>query len=143
MRKDLVSRFGVSIPDELLRSFDAVIEEKGYTNRSEAIRDLIRDLIVSEEWMGEDEVIGSLTLIYDHDVRGVSDKLTEMQHKFHGHIISSMHVHLDEHNCMEVLVMVGKAKAVKRISDTLLASRGVKHGRLVRTTKGGGKAFLE
>ncbi|RMF90887.1 MAG: nickel-responsive transcriptional regulator NikR [Methanobacteriota archaeon] len=138
MKKEGLSRFGVSIPRQLLDRFDSVIEAKGYSNRSEAIRDLIRSYLVEEEWKAEGDVVGSLTLIYDHDVRGVSDKLTEMQHHHHGKIISSMHVHLDEHNCMEVLVITGRAGEVKGIADSLIASRGVKHGRLVTTTKGKG-----
>jgi CopG family nickel-responsive transcriptional regulator len=138
MKREGVSRFGVSIPLHLLERFDIIIKDKGYTNRSEAIRDLIREFIVGEEWKGEGKVVGSLTLIYDHDVRGVSDKLTEMQHRFHGNVISSMHVHLDKHNCMEVLVIEGEAQEVKRISEGLISSRGVKHGELVMTTTGEG-----
>ena len=136
MSREAVSRFGVSIPKGLIEGFDSLIKEKGYTNRSEAIRDLIRAYIVEEEWKGEGDVVGSLTLIYDHDVRGVSDKLTEMQHHHHASIISSMHVHLDERNCMEVLVISGLADDVKNISSGLIASKGVKHGKLVMTTKG-------
>ncbi|MEM2925766.1 MAG: nickel-responsive transcriptional regulator NikR, partial [Methanocellales archaeon] len=89
-----VVRFGVSLNSDLLRKFDEVIEEKGYMNRSEAIRDLIRDFLVGEEWERGKEVIGSLTLLYDHEVRGVDEKLTDIQHSHHAHIISSMHVHL-------------------------------------------------
>lgn len=131
-----VTRFGISIPTKLLERFDDLIQEKGYPNRSEAIRDLIRGHLVEEEWKEGGNVVGSLTLIYDHDVRGVSDNLTEMQHNAHGNIISSMHVHLDEHHCMEVLVITGLAQEVQRIADNLLASKGVKHGKLVMTTKG-------
>jgi CopG family nickel-responsive transcriptional regulator len=121
----------------LLEQFDKILEEKGYTNRSEGIRDLIRNFIVTSQWEKEEgEAIGSLTLLYDHDVRGVSDKLTELQHTYHTNILSSMHVHLDKHNCLEVLVIRGKAKEIKKISDTLLASRGVKHGKLVMTSTG-------
>ncbi len=137
MNEPNLTRFGISIPNKLLKKFDALIDEKGYTNRSEAIRDLIRNCLVEEEWSGTGEVVGSLTLVYDHDVRGVSDKLTELQHSFHGNIISSMHVHLDEHNCMEVLVITGKAGDVKNIASSLIVSRGVKHGKLVMTTSGG------
>lgn len=136
MTKSAITRFGVSIPDQLLDKFDKLTHDKGYTNRSEAIRDLIRNHIVEEDWKGEGVVVASLTLVYDHDVRGVSDKLTEMQHYHHSNIISSMHVHLDEHNCMEVLVIEGLAGDVQKIADSLLVSRGVKHGKLVMTTKG-------
>ncbi|MEM2924482.1 MAG: nickel-responsive transcriptional regulator NikR [Methanocellales archaeon] len=120
----------------LLRKFDEVIEEKGYMNRSEAIRDLIRDFLVSEEWERGKEVIGSLTLLYDHEVRGVDEKLTDIQHSHHAHIISSMHVHLDERNCIEVLVIKGVSEEVKKIADTLISARGVKHGKLVMTSTG-------
>ena len=136
MTEQNLTRFGISIPNKLLKKFDTLIEEKGYTNRSEAIRDLIRNFLVEEEWGGAGEVVGSLTLVYDHDIRGVTDKLTEMQHHYHGNIISSMHVHLDEDNCMEVLVIVGSVESVKNIASSLVASRGVKHGKLVMTTKG-------
>jgi CopG family nickel-responsive transcriptional regulator len=132
-----IVRFSTTITPKLLEQFDKILEEKGYTNRSEGIRDLIRNFIVTSQWEKEEgEAIGSLTLLYDHDVRGVSDKLMELQHTYHTNILSSMHVHLDKHNCLEVLVIRGKAKEIKKISDTLLASRGVKHGKLVMTSTG-------
>ncbi|WP_456473833.1 nickel-responsive transcriptional regulator NikR [Candidatus Pyrohabitans sp.] len=125
-------RFGVSMNQELFERFNKVIREKGYANRSEAIRDLIRDMIIQEEWRElEKEAVASLTIMYDHAIRGVTDKLIDLQHRYHSNIISSMHVHLDSHNCMEVLVIKGKIKEIKKISDTLLSSRGVKHGKLV------------
>lgn len=132
-----VERFSISISPKLLKKFDAILKEKGYTNRSEGIRDLIRDYIVASEWeKKEGEVVGSLTLVYDHDVRGVSDKLTDLQHNYPAQVLSGMHVHLDEHNCLEVLVIRGKAGEVKKISDQLISSRGVKHGKLVMTAAG-------
>ena len=132
-----VVRFGISINPKLLERFDAIIQEKGYTNRSEAIRDLIRDFLVAEEWKASDEeTVGTLTLVYDHEIRGISDKLTDLQHKYHKNIISTLHVHLDEHNCMEVLILRGKAKNIKKIADTLISARGVKHGKLVTSTTG-------
>ncbi len=131
-----VVRFGVSLNSELLRKFDEIIEEKSYMNRSEAIRDLIRDFLVSEEWEKGKEVVGSLTLLYDHEVRGVDERLIDIQHSSYGHIISSMHVHLDERNCIEVLVIKGLAEEVKKIADSLISARGVKHGKLVMTSTG-------
>lgn len=132
-----VVRFGISINPKLLERFDAIIHEKGYTNRSEAIRDLIRDFLVAEEWRASDEeTVGALTLVYDHEIRGISDKLTDLQHKYHKNIISTLHVHLDEHNCMEVLILRGKAKEIKKIADMLISARGVKHGKLVTSTTG-------
>jgi CopG family nickel-responsive transcriptional regulator len=119
--------------------FDSCLEEKGYANRSEGIRDLIRNFIVSDEWdKAQGESVGSLTLLYDHDIRGVTDKLTELQHHHHAHVLSSMHVHLDEHNCLEVLVMKGNAAEIKELADSLISARGVKHGKLVMTATGEG-----
>ncbi|NOZ76171.1 MAG: nickel-responsive transcriptional regulator NikR [Euryarchaeota archaeon] len=134
-----VTRFSVTISPRLMERFDAILEEKGYANRSEGIRDLIRDFIVSDEWeKAEGETVGTLTLLYDHDVRGVSDKLTELQHSHHTHVLSSMHVHLDQHNCLEVLVIRGNPREIKELADSLIAARGVKHGRLVMTSTGKG-----
>jgi CopG family nickel-responsive transcriptional regulator len=130
-------RFGISIDDKLLKSFDLLIEEKGYLNRSEAIRDLIRASLVESKWeKGDDETVGTVTLVYNHHVHDLSDKLTEQQHTHHDQIVSSLHVHLDAHNCLEVLVVRGKAWEVKKIADELIGVKGVKHGKLVMTTAG-------
>lgn len=130
-------RFGISIDDKLLKSFDHLIEEKGYLNRSEAIRDLIRASLVESKWeKGDDETVGTVTLVYNHHVHDLSDKLTEQQHTHHDQIVSSLHVHLDAHNCLEVLVVRGKAWEVKKIADELIGVKGVKHGKLVMTTAG-------
>lgn len=128
-------RFGISMDDQLLASFDRLIEQKGYMNRSEAIRDLIRASLVELKWEGGDEeTVGTVTLVYNHHVRDLSDKLTELQHTHHHEIVSALHVHLDAHNCLEVLVVRGKARDVKRIADGLIGVKGVKHGKLVMTT---------
>ncbi len=130
-------RFGISIDDKLLESFDQLIEEKGYMNRSEAIRDLIRGALVEQKWeAGDAETVGTVTLVYNHHVRDLSDKLTEQQHAHHDQVISALHVHLDAHNCLEVLVLRGKARDVKKIADELIGVKGVKHGKLVMTTTG-------
>ena len=130
-------RFGVSIEDKLLESFDRLIDQKGYMNRSEAIRDLIRGALVELTWEGgEEETVGTVPLVYNHHVRDLSDKLTEQQHLHHHEIVSALHVHLDAHNCLEVLVVRGKAREVKRIADELIGVKGVKHGKLVMTTTG-------
>jgi CopG family nickel-responsive transcriptional regulator len=130
-------RFGISIDDKLLDSFDRLIELKGYMNRSEAIRDLIRAALVELKWEGgEEETVGTVTLVYNHHVRDLSEKLTEQQHTHHDQIISALHVHLDAHNCLEVLVVRGKAREVKKIADELIGVKGVKHGKLVMTTAG-------
>jgi len=132
-------RFGISMDDKLLESFDRLIERKGYANRSEAIRDLIRAAQVELEWEEDaTDAIGTVTLVYNHHVRDLSDKLTEQQHAHHDQIVSSLHVHLDAHNCLEVLVVKGKAGEVRRIADELIGVKGVKHGKLVMTTTGAG-----
>ncbi len=130
-------RFGVSINKGLLVQFDKIIEEKGYSNRSEAIRDLISNQMVELEWeKEEEEVAGTVTLIYDHHVRGLSELLLEVQHSFHDLILSTMHLHLDHHNCLEVLAVKGAAREVRRIAERLISVKGVKHGRLSITTTG-------
>lgn len=128
-------RFGVSIDQKLLKRFDSIITEKGYVNRSEAIRDLIRDMLVTEDIANPDaESIGTLTLVYSHDVRELSEKLNEIQHHNHRIIVSTTHIHLDEHNCLEVLILRGRAKEVKLIADRLLAVKNVRHGKLTVTS---------
>ena len=132
-----VTRFGVSLDETLLAQFDRVIARKGYTNRSEAIRDLIRESLVREQWeLGADEVVGTLTLVYNHDVRDLSDKLTDLQHAHYKAIVSALHVHLDAHHCLEVLVLRGKAKELKSVADRLIGTRGVKHGTFSATAEG-------
>jgi len=133
------TRFGISMDEGLLESFDRLVDQKGYANRSEAIRDLIRAALVElalEE--GEKDAVGTVTLVYNHHVRDLSDKLTEQQHSHHDQIVSALHVHLDAHNCLEVLVVRGKAREVRRIADELIGVKGVKHGKLVMTTSGEG-----
>jgi CopG family nickel-responsive transcriptional regulator len=134
---DLV-RFGVSIDQQLLERFDRLIADKGHLNRSEAIRDQIRSALVEEQLRcdGESAAIGTVTLVYDHHTRDLADKLTEHQHSHHDAIISSLHVHLDAHHCLEVVVVRGTAAEVKRLADELLGTKGVKHGKLVLTTAG-------
>ncbi len=132
-----LSRIGVAIDSELLQKFDKLIEGRGYTNRSEAFRDLIRDELVQKKWENLDQqVVGTVTLVYDHHVRMLSEKLTNIQHDFHHNILSTLHVHLDHDNCLEVLVVKGKAKDVQKVADALISTKGVKHGRLTLTTSG-------
>ena len=132
-----LTRFGISIDDRLLRRFEALIADKGYVNRSEAIRDLIRNALVEDEWARDDaETVGTVTLVYDHHTRDLADKLTEQQHSHHDAIVSALHVHLDAHNCLEVVVVRGRAREVKRLADELIGTKGVKHGQLVTTTTG-------
>ncbi|MGE5190652.1 MAG: nickel-responsive transcriptional regulator NikR [Gemmatimonadota bacterium] len=132
-----VTRFGVSLDEKLLRQFDRLIVRKGLANRSEALRDLIREALVREQWeLGAEEAVGTITLVYDHDTRDLSDKLTDLQHAHFESIVSTLHVHLDAHHCLEVLVLRGPARALKEIADRLIGTRGVKHGTFSATTEG-------
>lgn len=131
-------RFGISIDGELLEKFDAQIEQKGYKNRSEAIRDLIRDNLVEEEWAEDKETVGTITLVYDHHTPDLSQKMTHIQHSFTGEIRSVLHIHMDHHNCLEVLVVQGQGHLVKSLADKLISLRGIKHGKLTMTTTGEG-----
>jgi CopG family nickel-responsive transcriptional regulator len=132
-----LARIGVAIDSDLLHKFDALIAERGYVNRSEAFRDLIRDELVQKSWESpESSVVGTVTLVYDHHVRMLNEKLTDLQHEYHRSILSTLHVHLDHDNCLEVLVVRGKAGTVQKIADTLISTKGVKHGRLTLTTSG-------
>ncbi len=132
-----IIRFGISIENPLLEGFDSLIKKKGYSNRSEAIRDLIRDSLVMEEWeFSTAETVGTITIVYSHETRELTDTLTDLQHHYHSSIISAMHIHLDEHNCLEVIVVKGKAKDIKTIADRLIGTKGVKHGKLSVTTTG-------
>lgn len=131
------TRFGVSIDDELLTKFDQLIARKGYTNRSEAIRDLIRDSLVQTEWESVSaDTIGTITIVYNSHTHELSDLLTHIQHGYHSFIIATTHVHLDDKNCLEVLIVRGKGEEIKKISDRLISARGVKHGKLSLTTTG-------
>ena len=134
-----LSRIGVAIDSDLLKRFDALIAKRGYTNRSEAFRDLIRGDLVQTSWEAPDSpVVGTVTLVYDHHVRQLSDRLTNMQHEFHHHVLSTLHVHLDHDHCLEVMVLRGKASTIQKLADSLIATKGVKHGRLTLTTSGAG-----
>jgi CopG family nickel-responsive transcriptional regulator len=132
-----ITRFGVSLDETLLQQFDRVIRRKGYTNRSEALRDLIRESLVREQWeLGTAETVGTLTLVYNHEVRELADTLTDLQHEHYRTIVSTLHVHLDPHHCLEVLVLRGRAKELKAIADRLIGTRGVKHGTFSATAEG-------
>lgn len=132
-----LSRIGVAIDSELLKKFDGLIAKRGYTNRSEAFRDLIRHELVEENWGSPNRpVVGTVTIVYDHHAGMLADKLTDIQHDHYRQVLSTLHVHLDHDNCLEVLVVKGKAAAVKRIADALISTKGVKHGRLTITSTG-------
>ncbi len=129
-------RFGVSLEEGLLDKFDQRIRGKKYTNRSEAIRDLIREDLVKAEWNDNKEIAGAITLIYDHHKRELVNKLTDIQHDFGGIIISAQHIHLDHNNCLEIIAVQGSPKEVQKLSDSLKSVKGVKHGTLSMSTTG-------
>jgi CopG family nickel-responsive transcriptional regulator len=131
-----VMRFGVSIENDLLESFDRLVGERRYATRSEALRDLIRDALVQsrlEEHASETEVLGTLTLVYDHHAHELSDQMAALQHDHHEMVISVLHVHISHDDCMEVIVLRGRTKAVRELADALLSLKGVKHGKLFTT----------
>jgi CopG family nickel-responsive transcriptional regulator len=129
-----LNRIGVAIEADLLKEFDRLIEQRGYPSRSEAFRDLIRDALVEESAAsGSRAVVGTITLVYDHHVRQLGDRLTALQHEFHHSVLSTLHVHLDHDHCLEVIVVRGKGSQVKRMADALISMKGVKHGRLTVT----------
>jgi CopG family transcriptional regulator, nickel-responsive regulator len=132
-----LSRIGVAIDSELLEKFDKLIGKRGYSNRSEAFRDLIRNELIQETWQSsESEVFGTVTLVYDHHARLLPEKLADLQHKYFAAIVSTVHVHLDHHNCLEVILVRGKPAMVQKLADSMIAMKGVKHGRLTATTSG-------
>ena len=137
MKKQTVSRFSISLPPSLLQQLDVMTDEKGYENRSQAIADMIRSQLVEHrQQFGKEDIAGTITLVYDHHKPHLQATLTDIQHDHHDVILSTVHVHLDHHNCLEVLLVRGKASAVKRIADKLITSKGVKHGKLTVTTTG-------
>jgi CopG family nickel-responsive transcriptional regulator len=132
-----IERFSVSLEGELLKAFDEYIDQMGYTSRSEAVRDLIRDKLVVREWQDpKAEGVGVVTLVYDHHQRDLPEKLTQLQHRFFREIVSTTHIHLDRHNCLEVIIVRGQARTLQSIADLLISTKGVKHGRLLATTTG-------
>jgi CopG family nickel-responsive transcriptional regulator len=132
-----LQRIGISIEEKLLSQFDRLIEKKGYTNRSEAVRDLIRENLVEEEWQqGEGDSVGTITLVYNHHLREMADKMTDLQHQYHEKIVSVLHVHLDAHNCLEVMVVKGEKSQIQAIAGRMSSLKGVKHCKLVATTTG-------
>ncbi len=126
-------RTGISLEQDLLEKFDLLIKQKGYANRSEAIRDLVRDHFVEEEVASNKIVVGTITLVYDHHQPKLSEQLVSAQHDYKGQVLATTHVHLDHHNCLEVIILKGHGTEVKKFSDKLLSLRGVKHGKLVLT----------
>jgi len=129
-----ITRFGVSIEPDLLKNFDKVIKKKGYENRSEAIRDIIRkNLIAERAEVPNSEAIGTLTMIYDHHTGNLTNRLLDLQHRHHKEILTTTHIHVDHDNCLEVLVLKGKTRNIQKLADNIKSLKGIKHGELVIT----------
>lgn len=131
-----IKRFGISMDEELLRRFDALIEGEGYKNRSEAIRDLIRERLILEDWKVGEEVCGGILLVYDHHKHGLTEKITEIQHDFYGLVISTQHIHMDHDNCMEIVSVRGNARRIYNFFNKLRATTGIKQCELIKATFG-------
>jgi CopG family nickel-responsive transcriptional regulator len=132
-----MERYTVTIPEDLLKRFDKQIQGKGYANRSEAIRDLVRDCLVAEEWAHEKEkVAATVTLVYDHHTPDLSSRLTDLQHHHGNLVVAATHIHLDNDNCLEVVILRGACGQVKRLADKMVALKGIKHGKIAHTTEG-------
>lgn len=130
-------RFGVSMEGALVEAFDRLIAERGYASRSEALRDLVRRELVRREWTRpEAEVAATVSLVYEHHEHHLQDLLTQIQHRHHETVVSSTHVHLDAHNCLEVVILRGASRRIQKLAEALLSCRGVKHGGVVATTTG-------
>ncbi len=137
MVKKMVERFGVSFPPDLLELFDGYIKQKGYRTRSKALGDLAREALTNEEWQDpKEEVMGVLSLVFDHETRDLSNVLTDLQHRHYQNIVTSTHIHMDEHKCLEILVLRGPAERVRRMAEQLISTRGVLHGKIITTTTG-------
>ena len=131
-----LTRFSVSIETDLLERFLRMSKKHGYANRSEAVRDVIRESLVRDEWAGKDEIVGTITIVYDHHKRELTDRLTKIQHEHHDAVLATTHIHLDHDNCMEMIAVKGTASTVQKLADALIGARGVMHGKLSATTTG-------
>jgi CopG family nickel-responsive transcriptional regulator len=131
-----IIRFGVSLEKTLLQRFDRLIRGRKYTNRSEALRDLIRKELVEIEWEEDREVAGAITYVYDHHRRELLNRLTDLQHDYQQIIISTQHIHLDHDHCLEIVAVRGRAKSIRQLANTLKAVKGVRHGTLSMTSAG-------
>lgn len=139
MAKTSTTRFTVSLPDQLMETLDRLRSERGYGNRSEFVRDLLRGELVKEEWTEQrGETVGVLLLVYDHDTRLLADKLADIQHESFRDISAALHIHLDEHTCLEVVALRGSARRIRTLADSLMAVKGVRYGKLVPATTGKG-----
>ncbi len=133
----MLKRFSISLEDDLLGEFDDYLIRHGYSNRSEAVRDLIRKAMVKDEWASDSEVVGVVTMVYDHHKSQLQERITELQHDYYELITSTTHIHMDHHNCLEVTIVKGKASQVQELAGRLIALRGVKDGSLTMSSTGG------
>ena len=133
-----LTRFGVAVEADLLARFDRVIARKGYANRSEAPRDVMRERLIEEGWRTDADTVGVITLVYDHSVRELQARLTELQHQLSGQVISTLHVHIDADHCLEVILVRGTGVELGRFADRLVGLKGVVYGRLLPATLGHG-----
>jgi len=134
-----LTRFGMSLDEALLERFDKLIKKQGYTNRSEAIRDLIRDRLIEDEWSTRQKgktTMGVFSIVYNHHQRNLSEKLTDLQHHYVQEILSTTHIHIDHDHCLEVIILRGDSRRIRTISQALKSVKGVKHGKLITTTTG-------
>ncbi len=131
-------RFGVSLDKDLLEKLDALMKDKGYTNRSEYLRDLARDELVKKQWDKNEEVVATLTIVYDHHKRQLMEKLTDLQHDYGHAILVSQHIHIDHHNCLEIIAVRSKANDIQELANKIRAVKGVKHSSLNMTSSGEG-----
>lgn len=136
-KQELAGRFSVSLPQQLLADLDATLQQKGYDNRSLAIADIARAWLVDQRRKNpHQEIAGAITLVYDHHKRNLQEQLTDIQHDHHAVILATLHVHLDHHNCLEIIAVRGKAGVIQAIADALIGAKGVKHGKLTITSTG-------
>ena len=132
----MLKRFTISLDEKQLEQFDTAIKQRKYVNRSEAIRDLIRSAFVEEEWQADKDVVGVISMVYDHHQSKLQEKVTEIQHEYHHQIVSATHIHMDHHNCLEVVIVKGKAGSVNELADRLRSLRGVRNCKMAMSTTG-------
>ena len=131
MEENKLTRFGVSMDEKLLKQFDQIITEKSYANRSEAIRDLVRDSILQHHWKSDSEIVaGAIILFYDHHHNGLVTEMMNIQHEYHDHILVTTHLHIDHHNCLELIVVKGQSSQLQELSNKLISLKGVNFGKL-------------
>ncbi len=131
-----LTRFSISIESDLLQRFLKMAKKRGWGNRSEAVRNVMRDALVRDEWEAGTEIVGTITLVYDHHRRELGDKLTSIQHDHCNVVLAATHIHLDHDNCLEIIAVKGAPQVVQKIADALIGTKGVKHGKLTATTTG-------